>query len=243
MKRILFLLFIGIAAVSCKECPECPDTPPSGGRMGQQGMKNHPTDTIVVNRNDVDLDWALVNSGYICGTDSDNGHIFIGLSKITDDDTNANRAKWLRDNRSKIEYNESSKFILARHRMPRNIQVTNLGTPASITLGEIKKKINLFDAQFPNLFEDDKYHYYVKFSIDGNNVRVDSLANFKHNQTCFSIPFLRSIVKHNPELNDNSEFIFNTGSTTDGDILFFEPYKGSRYMDYSHVPSKNKIVQ
>lgn len=247
MKRILFFVAVAAIVIGCKkECPECPKCP-EGPQTSSTAT--HPTDTIVVDYSKVDVNWAIENSDYILGRNT-NGNILVALSLINENNEQTARAYWLSTNGVKIHFDESSKYILAAHTIPSSATIRPGKGKASISYGEIKSKINDFEipnvGSDPNRFNNDKYNHYAAISIVDSAVKIDLIDDFDPDVTCYSIPFLRSIANMS-NVDDNTQFEFSDGLLNPGpdekNIIYFQTGTGSRYMDYSHIPTKNKIAQ
>jgi hypothetical protein len=195
-----------------------------------------PTDTIVVENDSVDDTWLDQNKSYICGRDA-TGDIYVALSTIAENSQNTARAKWLRDNKVYINYESSVPFIVKSHTIPSNVSLPTLDSNSpNLTLKAIKDSINRGSI---NRFKNDRYDDYVKFSLSGNDVNVTVIDTFDPGAGCYSIPFLRSIIKRNGNISDNTRFLFGETTIDGNSTIYFQPEGSSRYLDFSHKPPRN----
>lgn len=256
MKKLMLMLLIACAAISCKKECDCDENTANIDTIPNQGTESAArdamqlnaadatcTDTVVVYKNQVDLDWTLANYGYFCGVDAPANKIYVGLGNIPENSTKTQRAEWLRDNRSKIDFTSSEEFIETAHRVP----VTRLGMnqiPGSapiIRLSEIRDAVNNLSPSNQNRFNNDKYTNYVAFSINAQGtVDVDVLNSYDPGKYSYSIPFVRSLIR---KYGENAELRFAEHTDSHGNsILYFGTGSNNNmyYYDYSHKPTLTK---
>ena len=236
MKRILLFLVVSISLIGCnKKAGADDETTKSHDQAQKMDTISSTTDIIVVHEGSVDQAWHDRNKDYIIGNDNNND-ILIAMSNIKENPSKTARAKWLRDNNTFINYDSSSEYILKSHTIPSNVSLPPLGgSSPSLTFKAIKDGIN---KDKPNRYKDDRYDDYVKFSLSGKDVHITILDTFDPGAGCYSIPFLRSIVKNNGSINDNTKFLFGQTNINGTPTLYFKAEDGlSDPFDFSHNPT------
>lgn len=236
MKKTFLFLIAPLLLVSCKNVNESPAETTESANQKSMAMATQLTDTIVIDKDSVDDTWLDENKLYICGRDT-NSDIFVAMSSIAENSQNTARAKWLRDNKRFINYDSSSKYILASHTIPSNVSLPPLGSSSPyLTFKAIKDSIN---SDKPDSFKNDRYDDYVKFSLSGNEVYVTVIDTFDPGAGCYSIPFLRSIAKRNTDIEDNTKFLFGQAIVDGKSIMYFQP-EGKSEFNFSHNPTQPK---
>jgi hypothetical protein len=232
MKKTFLFLIAPLLLISCKKETA---TEVTTEEASKSMTMIEPTDTIVIDKDSVDAAWLEANKTYICGRDT-NSDIFVALSSITENTQNTARAKWLRDNNRVINYDSSSKYVLASHTIPTSTTLPALGLSSpNLTYKAIQDSIN---SDKTDSFKNDRYDDYVKFSFSGNEVHVTVIDTFDPGARCYSIPFLRSIAKQNSNINDNTRFMFGEAVVDGKSIIFFQP-EGSNRLNYSNKPPRD----
>jgi hypothetical protein len=109
------------------------------------------------------------------------------------------KAKWLEDNASKIDYDQTSKYVEDSHRMYHPELIDEL---ERITDGDFKK---VSVANLLALYSTD-YHYptYIEFSFSGTKAIPKKVKKYTADPQLFSALMLKSVIESNGLTPDDS---------------------------------------
>jgi len=253
MKKILFLICIAASLLGCdKKAGNTPnandstkvDSSVTGSKPDAKPSEKVCDTKIVVNKSAVDSLWLSTNNDLICSSDAN--YIYLDISLIPNDATGELRAGWLRDNRDKINFDETNAYIAKSHKLAS--EPTSPGPYQAITLDQLSAKIKAGGGNF----ETDQYNKYLRISYDpgnpvpANRLNVTLQNNFSTTTSnavsVYSIPLFRAVLDVNKgNLPATPTFEFSKGTVDGNEVGFFKLTLADSkvvYYNYTRIPDK-----
>jgi hypothetical protein len=187
--------------------------------------------------------WAS-NNPYICHEDENSNLVYISMDDISPNDPHATeeqialcRAEWLANNRLRIHYYESYRYIEDSHRIKDAAEINDINDRAvfkKTSLGVIKSIIKDNNGNF----DDDNYNKYVAFNIQNPDLRATLSTAFQFAENNFSMPMLQSVAAIN-NIQSKDDFYIGRYAPETGDAKMVLRYKQNIY-NFSDEPKKKK---
>ncbi|GLB51659.1 hypothetical protein NBRC110019_06980 [Neptunitalea chrysea] len=212
MKKIILrtaFVLISVVWISCTEETEETNTHSTDISLVARTTEDN---YIAIKASTVTANWKTANNTFIADSTTINSNLiyYINLNAIYDNcltnstscDTSV--SNWLNENDDYIDFEVSFPLIEEAHRVSEQTTLyPEQSQQASLSVYEFYNELkDLLDESSVEKIPNN-YNQYISLSIENGTLVLTELSNYNTSDSCYSLPFLKSLLIEN-KLTENS---------------------------------------